>query len=81
MSNQGRRAPDLLREAADLITRALLQLDVRETGCGHCGARKFRNYDEAKVAERFTKTPTALRESAARLDNVTRSADRQGDKQ
>ncbi len=63
-------APDLLRSAARLIERALIQLDVRESNCLECGTRQFRNLAHAKVYEVTTDKPRQLQEAASRLENV-----------
>lgn len=61
-------AQALLREAADLIARALAQLDTREETCGECHGPHFVNFAHAKVHRQFVEQPRKLREAAAHLD-------------
>jgi hypothetical protein len=62
-------APALLRQAAALVERALIQLDMREAPCLECGTRHFRNREHAKVYERLTDTPSKLVNTADMLEN------------
>jgi len=67
-------APDLLKQAADLVDRALRQLDVHETSCASCGRRDFTDRVHASIFEQLTPTPEKLRATANRLAAVARSA-------
>lgn len=60
--------PGLLRAAAQLIERALVNLDVMHDACPGCGSARHRNKLEARIYEHFTNTPTRLRAAADRLD-------------
>ena len=57
----------LLRSAAQMVDRALGQLDTEHERCAGCGARKFRKFDEAKVYEQLNSVPERLRTAATRL--------------
>lgn len=59
----------LLRAAARLVERAHAQLDTRqEEGCACCGAKRFANIQQARVADRIAETPRKLTESADILE-------------
>lgn len=63
-------APDLLRQAADLVDRALRQLDVHETTCAACARRDFTDRVQASIFEQLAPTPEKLRATANRLAAV-----------
>lgn len=75
--NREMEAPELLRNAAKLVDRALLKLDMREYPCLECGTRHFRNRAHAKVYEALTNTPLRLQEAANRLENKDGDLDAQ----
>lgn len=59
----------LLRAAARLVEKAHAQMDVRQVeGCTCCGAKRFVNIQQARVADRIAETPRKLNESADILD-------------
>jgi hypothetical protein len=60
-------APDLLRAAARLIDRSMAQLDLRKTGCPHCGAARYENQRDARTAEKLSAQAESLRRAAGRL--------------
>ncbi len=63
-------APDLLRQAAALIERALIQFDVRESPCLECGRPHYRNMAHWKVYQQFTDMPTKLHGAADKLQET-----------
>lgn len=63
-------APTLLREAAQLVDRALIQLDMREAPCASCGARHFNNKEHAKAYERLSDAPGRFVALAEQLENA-----------
>lgn len=63
-------APDLLRSAARLIERALIQLDMRESPCLECGTKLFAKFEHAKVYQSFSETPDKLKGAAEKLDQM-----------
>ena len=65
-------AADLLRNAARLVERALIQLDMQEAACPHCDARTFANREHARVYEAVTNIPERLRNAAERLQEADR---------
>ncbi len=64
-------APTLLRSAARLVEKALIQLDVKSAPCPHCATTLFHNREVARVYEMVTDTPDKLRRAAERLDHST----------
>jgi hypothetical protein len=61
-------ASDLLRAAARLIERALIQLDTRKSTCGSCGVEHFGNLPHAKAYKQLTDTPDKLQRTADTLE-------------
>lgn len=64
---EDRTPPALLRQAAELIEAALVQLDMANTKCRCCGIERFRNMPHARTYQRFTDTAAKLRDAAAQL--------------
>lgn len=62
-------ASALLRNAARLVERALIQLNTTEVRCQCCNDRLFENIDHAKVYEQFTDLSVKLRAAADRVSN------------
>lgn len=58
----------LLRSAAKLVERVLIQLDTHADPCVTCGKREWRNPHHARLYERLTDTPERLRAAADALD-------------
>ena len=65
--NESIKPDALLEAAAALVQRALSQMDVQETSCDVCHARRFHNRDQARVYENLSAVPSRLRHAAARL--------------
>ena len=63
-------APALLRSAAKLIERALIQIDMAEAPCPTCETRLFRSRDSARVYEQLTDLPQRLHAAAAKLEDA-----------
>lgn len=57
-----------LREAAQLIERALVLLDTKADTCLHCRARHPRNKAHWRTYERLSDLPVRLEALADRLD-------------
>lgn len=74
--NHTMNAPDLLRSAAVLIERALIQLDVSHDVCPTCTSVRYTNIEAKRVYDRFTDTPHKLVESAEALDDPAAAADK-----
>lgn len=68
--NQEMKASDLLRNAARLVDRAMLQLDHTFTPCRCCHVPVYRNTAQARIYERLTDTPEKLRGIADKLDEA-----------
>ncbi len=68
-------AADLLRSAARLIERALIQLDMTYTECGECEHKHYNNRDHYFAYQGLTDTPTKLNRLADQLagDPVARA--------
>lgn len=69
--NTEMKAPDLLRSAAKLIERALVQLDTTSAPCPHCRTTLFRNLDHGRVTEQLSNLPGKLIALAGRIANST----------
>lgn len=65
-----RTAAALLAEAASLIERATIKLDMTETSCAGCGRRHFKNMPHAKAYEIITNMPSNLGIAISRLDGT-----------
>jgi hypothetical protein len=65
--NEAMKPDALLEAAAALVQRALAQLDVGESACVTCSARRFRNKDHARVYENLSAVPSRLRHASAKL--------------
>lgn len=66
--NEEMKAPDLLRSAARLIERAVIQLDTGSTTCEHCHVPKFKNLLHAKAYQQLTDQPHKLTNLAGMLE-------------
>jgi hypothetical protein len=66
-------APTLLRSAARLIERALIQLDVQESRCVTCGIKRFTNLTHAKAYQQLTDQPDKLTRTADALEGLDES--------
>lgn len=69
--NRDMSPPDLLRSAAKLIERALVQLDTTSAPCPHCRTTLFRNLDHGRVTEQLVNLPGKLIQLAGRIANST----------
>lgn len=67
--NETMNPAGLLRAAARLVERAHAQLDTRQVeSCTCCGAKRFVDIQQARVADRINETPRKLNESADILE-------------
>lgn len=62
-------APDLLRSAARLVERALIQLNMTTVTCPVCHDELAENFDHWKVYQQFTDLPGKLNTAAERIVN------------
>lgn len=60
--------PDLLRNAATQVARALVKLDTSTQACPTCGRRQFANKADAKVFEALRDTSMRLKAAADTLE-------------
>lgn len=60
-------APDLLKQAALLVSRAIKQLDTRSRTCGGCGRPHFENAAHASIYEQLKSLPEKLGAVSNRL--------------
>lgn len=67
MANESMNAAGLLQAAAQLVDRALAQLDMSAEVCGECQRRRFVNIDYARVFDGLEHVPERLRQGALRL--------------
>lgn len=68
MANETMGAPALLDAAAQLIERALGQLDAsEERRCPTCNLRQFTNWEQEKVRRELMAVPARLRHASGRL--------------
>ena len=67
--NEEMKAPDLLRAAARLVDRAVLQLDMAPLpDCRECGRHRTSNVLHARIYEQLSDLPEKLKLAADKLD-------------
>ena len=60
-------APDLLRAAARLVSKALNSFNMGETRCESCAHRLFQNKGHARAYEKLSTLPGRLKQAADEL--------------
>lgn len=73
--NESLPTAGLLEAAANLIERAVAQLDVEHDRCPGCGNKRFRNMAHARVFEQFAESPEKLRRASRRLQESVPDGD------